>query len=86
LPSHIPAIYRLQWRRRLYRGLRRLGVGAPFLYRRLHLMPIAMSYIPERDMTSLVEARGARMVAVDTQSADGLLNTGLKNSTYYLTR
>ena len=46
LPSHIPAIFRLQWRRRLYGALRRLGVSAEVLYRRLHLMPIAMSYIP----------------------------------------
>jgi ubiquinone/menaquinone biosynthesis C-methylase UbiE len=86
LPSHIPAIYRLQWRRRLYLGLRRVGVKAEFLYRRLHLMPIAMSYIPEADMTRLVEAGGGRMVRVETQGAEGLLNTGLKNSTYWVTR
>jgi ubiquinone/menaquinone biosynthesis C-methylase UbiE len=86
LPSHIPAIYRLQWRRRLYLALRRVGVSAPFLYRRLHLLPIAMSYIAEDDITRLVESRGARTVAVDTQSASGLLNTGLRNSTYYVTR
>jgi ubiquinone/menaquinone biosynthesis C-methylase UbiE len=86
LPSHIPAIYRLQWRRRLYLGLRRLGVRAPFLYRRLHLLPIAMNYIPEPSIIRLVESVGARMVAVETQSASGLLNTGLRNSTYYVTR
>jgi ubiquinone/menaquinone biosynthesis C-methylase UbiE len=86
LPSHIPAIYRLQWRRRLYLGLRRLGIGAPFLYRRLHLLPIAMSYIPEESITGLVEPRDARMVAVETQRASGLMNTGLRNSTYLVTR
>jgi ubiquinone/menaquinone biosynthesis C-methylase UbiE len=86
LPSHIPAIFRLQWRRRFYVGLRRLGVSAEFLYRRLHLMPIAMSSVPERDMTLLVESANARMVAVDTQSATGLMNAGLKNSTYFVTR
>jgi ubiquinone/menaquinone biosynthesis C-methylase UbiE len=86
LPSHIPAIYRLQWRRRVYLRLRRLGVSAPFLYRRLHLLPIAMSYIPEADITRVVESAGGRMLSVETQSATGLLNTGLKNSTYYVTR
>lgn len=86
LPSHIPAIFRLQWRRRLYEALRRAGVSAEFLYRRLHLMPIAMSYVPERDMTSLVESAGGRMVTVDTQGAEGLLNAGLRNSTYFVTR
>jgi trans-aconitate methyltransferase len=33
LPSHIPAIFRLQWRRRLYVGLRRFGASPEFLYR-----------------------------------------------------
>jgi ubiquinone/menaquinone biosynthesis C-methylase UbiE len=86
LPSHIPAIFRLQWRRRLYLGLRRLGVRAEFLYRRLHLMPIAMSSIPEREVTRVVESRNARMVAVDTQGAAGLMNAGLRDSTYFVTR
>jgi ubiquinone/menaquinone biosynthesis C-methylase UbiE len=57
LPSHIPAIYRTQW---LYAGLRRLRVGASFLYRRLRLVPIAMSYIPEPDLVQLIESVGAR--------------------------
>jgi ubiquinone/menaquinone biosynthesis C-methylase UbiE len=86
LPSHIPAIFRLQWRRRLYLGLRRLGVSAPVLYRRLHLLPIAMNYIAEDEMIRLVESQNARMVTVDRQRAVGLMNTGLRSSTYYLTR
>ena len=86
LPSHIPAIYRLQWRRRLYLGLRRLGVGAPFLYRRLRLMPIAMSYIPEGEMTRLVESAGGRTVSVETQGYKGVMNAGLRDSTYLVTR
>jgi ubiquinone/menaquinone biosynthesis C-methylase UbiE len=86
LPSHIPKVFRLQWRRRLYLGLRRLGVGAGFLYRRLRLMPIAMSSIAETDVVALVAARGARVLEVETVAASGLLNRGLKNSTYYITR
>jgi len=86
LPSHIPTIYRLQWRRRLYLGLRRLGVSAPFLYRRLHLLPIAMSYVSEPDIVGLVESAGARTLTVETHQASGLLNTGVRSSTYYVTR
>jgi ubiquinone/menaquinone biosynthesis C-methylase UbiE len=86
LPSHIPKIFRLQWRRRLYLALRRLGVGAAFLYRRLRLMPIAMSSIGESDVVALVAACGARVLEVETVAASGLLNAGLKNSTYYITR
>lgn len=86
LPSHIPAIFRLQWRRRLYLALRSLGVSAPFLYRRLRLLPIAMCSIPESSMFRLVEAQDARTVAVETQRASGLMNAGLRNTTYYVTR
>jgi ubiquinone/menaquinone biosynthesis C-methylase UbiE len=86
LPSHIPAIFRLQWRRRLYQALRRVGVSAAFLYRRLHLMPIAMSYIPEADMSGVVTASGGRTVTIDTEGATGVMNTGLRNSTYWVTR
>jgi SAM-dependent methyltransferase len=86
LPSHIPAIFRLQWRRRLYLGLRSLGFGAPFLYRRLHLLPIAMSYIPEDEITQVVSSGPGRLLKVETVGAAGLLNAGLKSSTYYVTR
>jgi ubiquinone/menaquinone biosynthesis C-methylase UbiE len=86
LPSHIPAIFRLQWRRRLYSGLRRVGFAAEFLYERLHLVPIAMSYIPEPAIVRLVESAGARVLHVETQSASGLMNAGVKSTTYYATR
>ena len=86
LPSHIPAIFRLQWRRRLYSGLRRVGLDAQFLYRRLHLLPIAMSYIPESAIMRLVESTGMRVLHVETLSASGLLNAGVKSTTYYATR
>jgi ubiquinone/menaquinone biosynthesis C-methylase UbiE len=86
LPSHIPAIFRLQWRRRLYLGLRRLGFSAPFLYRRLHLLPIAMSYVPEDDIKQLLQSGPGRLLELETHNASGLLNAGLKSSTYYVTR
>lgn len=86
LPSHIPGIYRLQLRRRAYLGLRRLGFGAPFVYRRLHLLPIAMNYLPEREIVRVVESAGARMLDMEIRHAAGLLNTGLRSGTYYVTR
>jgi ubiquinone/menaquinone biosynthesis C-methylase UbiE len=86
LPSHIPAIFRLQWRRRLYRGLRRLGASAPFLYRRLRLVPIAMSYLPESDVVQLVRSLDARVLHVERRRATALLDAGVTNSTYYVTR
>lgn len=82
LPSHIPMVFRLQWRRHLYLALRRIGVNASFLYRRLRLMPIAMTFIPEGDIAALVTSRGARVPEVQTSGASGLLNAGPRNSTY----
>jgi SAM-dependent methyltransferase len=86
LPSRIPRVYRLQWRRRLYLGLRRLGFGAPLLYRRLRLLPIAMSFVPERDVFGLVESAGGRALDVERYGAAGLLNAGVRSGTYYVTR
>jgi ubiquinone/menaquinone biosynthesis C-methylase UbiE len=86
LPSHIPAIFRLQWRRRLYVGLRHLGFKAPFLYRRLRLLPIAMSSAPEDEIKQVLQSGPGRLLEVDTVSATGLLNAGLRSSTYYVTR
>ena len=37
-------------------------------------------------MTRLVESQGARMVTIDTQGAQGVMNAGLRNSTYFVTR
>ena len=82
LPSHIPAIFRTQWRRRLYAGLRRLGVPAPFLYKRLRLFPIAMSFIPEPEIVQLIESVGASLIDVDRVTAEA----GVRSSTYYVTR
>jgi len=45
-----------------------------------------MSYVPERDIIRLVDSNKARMVAVETQRASGLMNAGLRSSTYYVTR
>ncbi len=87
LPSHIPAIFRLQWRRRLYLGLRSLGLRAPFLYRRLHLLPIAMSYVPEGEIRQLLQSgTAARLLDIESHTGSGLMEAGLRSNTYYVTR
>jgi SAM-dependent methyltransferase len=86
LPSHIPLVYRAQWRRRLYHGLRRLGVPADTVYRRLRLQPIAMSFLPEADVTATLTAAGARVLRADTWGASGAANTGVRSTRYFATR
>jgi ubiquinone/menaquinone biosynthesis C-methylase UbiE len=85
LPSHIPLVYRAQWRRRLYHGLRRLGVPADTVYRRLRLQPIAMSFLPEADVTATLEGAGARVLRADTWGASGAANTGVRSTRYFAT-
>jgi ubiquinone/menaquinone biosynthesis C-methylase UbiE len=86
LPSHIPLIFRAQWRRRLYHGLRRLGVPADTVYRRLRLQPIAMSFLAERSVTATLERGGARVLRADTWGASGVANSGVRSTRYFATR
>jgi SAM-dependent methyltransferase len=80
LPSHIPWRHRLQPQRRLYAGLRGLGVPAETLYRRLRLQPIRMSAVPVAEVTGVLEASGARVIEVATG------RSVVESSTYYATR
>jgi SAM-dependent methyltransferase len=80
LPSHIPWRHRLQPQRRLYAGLRRLGVPSKVLYRRLRLQPIRMSAVPVPDVCRALEESGARVLEVRTG------RSVVESSTYYVTK
>ena len=62
--SWIPVRNRIQLRRRLYVLLRDMGVHATFLYEKLGLHPMRMNFIREREVVSLLEARGGRVLEV----------------------
>jgi ubiquinone/menaquinone biosynthesis C-methylase UbiE len=83
LPSHIPLHHRLQPKRRLYQGLRELGVSESFLFKTLKLHPILMNFLPTSDVYSTVKAGGGRILfsRPDDKSSDGS-----ESSTYYVTR
>jgi SAM-dependent methyltransferase len=80
LPSQIPWRHRLQPQRRLYAGLRALGVPTATLYRRLHLQPIRMSAVPVAEVTRVLEEAGARVLEVRTG------RSVVESSTYYVTK
>ncbi|MGI8441165.1 MAG: class I SAM-dependent methyltransferase, partial [Thermoleophilaceae bacterium] len=69
-----------QPQRRLYAGLRRLGVPSKVLYRRLRLQPIRMSAVPVPDVCRALEESGARVLEVRT--GRGVV----ESSTYYVTK
>lgn len=81
LPSFIPLRYRLELRRKLYVGLRQLGLRPGLLYRRLGLQPIR-KYLPESEATSLVGAVGGTLL--ELQSRRGKF--GVVSSIYYVTK
>jgi SAM-dependent methyltransferase len=86
LPSHIPLVFRSQWRRRLYHALRRAGGSAETVYRRLRLQPIAMSSLDEGRVTATLQSAGARVLRADTWAAAGLVNAGVRTTRYFATR
>lgn len=83
LPHYIPLRYRLQPRRRAYRALRAIGLKAETLYRTLHLNPISMLAIPEREVRELIEAARGRVLRVMCDQNGG---PHIQSRTYFVTR
>jgi SAM-dependent methyltransferase len=71
LVLHVPLAISLRHRflatRRAYAALRRMGLGAETLYRRLHLHPVSMLAVPEHRLRSWIEEAGGRVLAVDVK-------------------
>src|SRR5215211_5980635 len=64
LPSAIPLLYRLAWRRRLYRLLRALGVGVERLHR-LGLNNFALQALPEAEVRATLGSAGCEVLRVE---------------------
>jgi len=62
LPTAIAWAERRQLRRRLYRLLRALRLSERFIYERLHLHPIRMTFVPRERVESELERLGGRIV------------------------
>jgi ubiquinone/menaquinone biosynthesis C-methylase UbiE len=80
--SELPLRHRVQPRRRLYRALRRAGVPADILYRRLHLQPVRMTIASTHAVQKLVSEYGAILHATEREPK----NAGAVWTTYWVTR
>jgi SAM-dependent methyltransferase len=80
--SFVPFKHRLQPRRRTYRALRALGIPPDFLYGKLGLHPIRMSFVPVKDTLKALEVLGAHSLDVVTVDA----GNGVRSSMYYATK
>lgn len=72
VPDRISWPYRLAVTRRLYAGLRRLGVSEDTLLRRTPLTPMRMTAVPERDVRELLAGHGAEVVETQAHEANGV--------------
>jgi SAM-dependent methyltransferase len=87
LPSEMPLIYRMLWRKRLYRVARALGVGVERAHR-LGLDNMTMQSLPVEDTRRTLEAAGCEVVRVDNEPAmhgDTPIR-GSVSTDYYATR
>jgi len=80
--SELPLRHRIQPRPRLYRLLRRAGVPAGLLYRRLRLQPVRMTVVSQDAVRKLLDSRGATLHAADSETK----NAGAVWTTYWATR
>jgi SAM-dependent methyltransferase len=78
LPNYKTLRQRIQAKARLYSLLRRVGVSERFLYQRLHINPVRMSFIPEPDILRHIRKLGGRVLDVQ--------RPGEHTSVYYLTK
>ena len=81
LLSRIPLLERMQLRRRLYSGLRAVGMPSTFLYRRLGLAPIRAQYVDSAQMVAYIEAVGGHCEEVDSVRVG---TGGRCSSTYFV--
>jgi SAM-dependent methyltransferase len=80
LPARLGLRQRLQSRRRLYRLLRGLGVGAELLQRRLRLHPVRLLAIPDPETRAFLERHGGTVELVTAEEANGI-----SSRRYYVT-
>lgn len=83
LPSYIPFYRRLMIQKKLYRLLHEAGISEQFLYRKLRLYPIHMTYIPEKEIIAYLNAHGACVLEV---LADKSVSPPMRSCTYYVTK
>ena len=79
--THVPVWRRAKLRHRAYTGLRRLGVGRTLLYERLRLMPYTAVHIPEREVATLVDEIGGRVLRVED---DPVSRSGVQGRVFFV--
>ncbi len=84
LPEHIPRAEKLLYdgRQAAYRGLRVVGLAPDFLHRRLRLCPMAMNFVPEREVMAVIERSGGAVAEVERPRG----GFAIRDRVYYVTK
>lgn len=83
LPCQMAWRNRIQLGRRLYSALRAIGLNSDFLYHRLHLVPISMVAIPEKQIVTFIRSCGGQILDVRADNRAGAL---FQSRTYFVSR
>lgn len=81
VPHHIAPRHRVQHHRRIWALLRRFGVPADVLYRRLRLQPVRLTFVPRAEIEALLGAAGATLLEAEDNHKQPVAST-----TYFVTR
>jgi SAM-dependent methyltransferase len=87
MPDRLPLIYRLSWRRRVYRMVRALGMSVERAHR-LGLQNMSMQALSESDVRAVFQSAGCEVVRADSGRAtfdDKPLGAGV-DIDYYVTK
>ncbi len=84
LPCFIPIRNRLQFRRRIYAGLRMMGFGHDYVYQKLHLHPIRMNHVPEEKVRRMIEFVNAKLVLMRRDPREP--SEPILSATYFVTK
>lgn len=80
VPSHMSLRWRVQPRRRVYSLLRRVGVGKEFLYHKLGVFPMKMTYLPRNAVEALLRNLGLHLLKIEP---DLETSPGMPGAKYY---
>jgi 2-polyprenyl-3-methyl-5-hydroxy-6-metoxy-1,4-benzoquinol methylase len=82
LISHLPLRYRLQPTRRLFSVLKKLGFSEQFLFSKLKLCPIRMSFIAESELVDFIRTLNGVVLKINSSKLDN----GVISNFYFVTK
>jgi len=84
LPSNLPFIIRNNPKKNLYKFLSTLGFKKEFLFKHFKIHPLTMNFLPEQEVTTMLNKFGCKILKIDTKVRGGKIK--FPSTTYYVTK